>query len=113
MSEEEASSSLGDFTVTMVDPRETGWQAKTLFNRIYKFRIILPEKMNWFAATIAGGAFGKMMGGEEGEDWFVGDNQREIYCRSITFLMLARLYEDTTFETYVGRIEERNDIEDE
>jgi hypothetical protein len=101
---------LGDFTIHSVDPREEGWSPSVLFKSEIRFRILLPSTMdNWMARVVARDAYAKQMDPDaEGVKWLITE-EYEVYCNSITFLIMARMNEDETFEKLVGRIEERND----
>jgi len=98
---------LADFTIHPVDPREEGWAPVVLFKPI-RYRIFLKDSMNWMARLTARTNFAKQMTGDEGYDWLITEDF-EIYCSTITFLMMARLSENEEFETLIERIEERND----
>jgi hypothetical protein len=98
---------LADFSITPVNPREEQWMASVLFNHAIRFRITLPDNLNWVEKAQARGQFSKAMKGVEGIDWLIDDDH--IYCESITFLIMARMTENETFEKCVGRIEERID----
>ncbi len=99
--------SLADFTIHPVDPREAGWIARVLFKHDVRFCIYMDENLHWLAKLAAMKKLSQGAG-EEGEDWHAGDDG-EVYCRSITFLMMARLSEDDEYEKFITRIEERTD----
>lgn len=111
-----------DLTIHKVDPREEGWMTRTLFRDQFRYRVMLKDSnQHWMKTVEAKRSFLKFLeesGGDEFEDWMQtmvagedGHDGHSIYCRSISFLLFARMLDNIELENHVHSIQERNDAE--
>ena len=111
-----------DLTIHKVDPREERWKPHTLFREQFRFRVMLKDSDgHWMRTEEAKRSFLKFLeesGGDEFEDWiqtgYAGEDGHpghSIYCRSISFLLFARMLDNIELENHVHSIQERNDHE--
>lgn len=122
MIEDQYEGPRADLTIHRVDPRDERWFTRTLFRDQFRYRVMLKDSNgHWMKTEEAKRSFLKFLaesGGEEFEDWlqtsYAGEDGHpghSIYCRSISFLLYARMIDNIEIENHVHSIQERNDVE--